>query len=112
VECKEITGGYRGDSFVAVFEVVDSTRPEYQRGMKRDFVRNVTRQGDTAVSDIKAFLAAACGLPPEEVTAEIAKDAVAPSQDLAGTVLICEATDVPLKDSDRMFTRLSWRLAN
>jgi hypothetical protein len=27
VECKEITGGYRGDSFVAVFEVVDSTRP-------------------------------------------------------------------------------------
>ena len=107
VECKGRADGYKGNSFIAVCEVIESTREEYKPGIRRDFVRNITKQRAMALADIKAFLAGVLDMEPEEITEEICDEAVEEDSPVVGQLVKCNAATVDT-DGGGKFTRLSW----
>lgn len=107
IECKGRQKGYKGNSFIAVCEIVESTNEKYKPGMRRDFVRNITTQRAMALADIKAFLAGVLDIEPEDVTEDLCDQAVEENSPVIGQLVKCNAANVDTEGGGE-FTRLSW----
>ena len=78
--------------FAVDFEVVESNNPTFQKGDKAGYVTVQSKFPVYFLADIKAFLAAAEGCSPDDITEEAADRAVAEDQPLRGNKVRCHVT--------------------
>ena len=104
------------------FKIRQSSRADMPVGSECSFLRDVPGKKKMGARDIKAFLMAvvrsklvASGQQPDPnmtFDPRVTHAAISPAQPFAGTLVICQATDVPQKnDSTKSFTRLAWKPA-
>lgn len=102
-------GGWHG--FVAEFEIVASTHPERPAGMMCSWmVKLDPKYRETALANIKGFVAAASGLQPNDIDEAGVEAVVAADNPLKGMRLKASVTDIKTKEG-KDFTKVVWSSA-
>lgn len=109
VKVQEVTSGTtrKGMRFFAVeSEVLESNADAFKPGDVASWFVKMDGN-DSALGNIKGFLAAALDLPPAEVTEDDAELAVSQDQPLVGAELVVVANQVKTR-AGRDFTAVNW----
>lgn len=92
--------------FVAEFDVVTTTNPEFQPGSLVSWLVNMDH-GETALSNCKAFAAAVLDCDEEEVNEEAMEKLVGPEQPAQGIRIKANGFNIKTKAGDD-FTKIRW----
>jgi hypothetical protein len=90
--CKMVESRKGDKLFCAEFDIVESNVEERPAGSRMSWMANLTKH-DAAPGNVRAFLAAAVGIPVENVDAEGSRQAVGPANPLHGRLMRLDASD-------------------
>jgi len=98
--------GFKGESAIAEFEVVESTA--HETGSEVVWVLNFTNQPEMSLGNLKGFLAAVTGVEEDKVDSKGAARAFSKDQPLAGVLVKVQGDEI-LTKKGTPFTKLMWR---
>jgi len=92
--------------WIVRLEILESSITERPAGTRMDYIANFKH--DPTPGNVKGFIAAAMGCPPEDVTYEATKLVASASNPLHGRMVRVEATQIKTK-ANTDFTKVSFR---
>lgn len=113
LECKANKSGKTREGrefFVAEFEILESTNPERAVGTQVSFMVMLDKNQDTALGNIKGYLAALCGIPEQDVDEAGVEAMVSAANPGMGMKVKALASNIKTR-AGKDFTKIIWEIA-